>query len=42
MDEFIRNLAPPLGVLLAAVILQLRARGMHWRTRAQREAHPAE
>jgi hypothetical protein len=42
MDEIMRNLAPPLGVLLAAIILHLWARGMRQRTRARREARPAE
>ncbi|HEX8224256.1 MAG TPA: hypothetical protein VF605_10620 [Allosphingosinicella sp.] len=42
MDEVMRNLAPPLGVLLAAAILQLWARGAHRRARADREVHPAE
>lgn len=42
MDEIMRNLAPPLGVLLAAIILHLWARGVHRRGRAPREAHPAE
>jgi hypothetical protein len=41
MDEIMRNLAPPLGVLLAAIILQLWARG-HRRARARREVRPAE
>lgn len=41
-DEIMRNLAPPLGVLLAAVILQLWARRAHRRARADRETHPAE
>jgi hypothetical protein len=42
MDEVMRNMAPPLGVLLAAVILQLWARGMHRRLRARLGSHPAE
>jgi hypothetical protein len=44
MDEIMRNLAPPLGVLLAAIILHLWGRGVHRRARARarREPHPAE
>jgi hypothetical protein len=37
-----RNLAPPLGVFLAAIIVQLSARRAHRRARAGREAHPPE
>jgi hypothetical protein len=44
MDEIMRNLAPPLGVFLAAIILHLWARGLHKRTaeRSRRRAQPAE
>ena len=42
MDEVMRNLAPPLGVFLAALIAHIWARGAHRRARQRREAHPAE
>jgi hypothetical protein len=44
MDEIMRNLAPPLGVFLAATLLHLWARGLHKRTaeRSRRRAQPAE
>jgi hypothetical protein len=44
MDEIIRNLAPPLGVMAAAIVLHLWARGLHRRTaeRSRRRAPPAE
>lgn len=42
MDEIMRNLAPPIGVLSAAILLHLWARRNHRRLRARREAHPAE
>jgi hypothetical protein len=44
MDEIIRNLAPPVGGLGAAIIFYLWAQGLHRRARAraEREAHPAE
>lgn len=44
MDEIIRNLAPPVGGLGAAIVFYLWARGLHGRARARarREAHPAE
>jgi hypothetical protein len=44
MDEIMRNLAPPFGVMLAAAILHVWARGLHERTaeRSRRRAHPAE
>lgn len=44
MDETVRNLAPPLGGLGAAVVFYLWARGAHRRdaARARRRAHPAE
>jgi hypothetical protein len=44
MDEIVRNLAPPLGVGLAALVTYFRARGLHKRTaeRWRRGARPAE
>lgn len=42
MDEIIRNLAPPVGGLAAAIVFYLWARGVHRRARARHEAHPAE
>jgi hypothetical protein len=42
MDEILRNLAPPLGVMAAAIVAHLWARGVHRRGRARRPAHPAE
>jgi hypothetical protein len=44
MDDIMRNLAPPLGVFLTAIILHLWARGLHKRTaeRSRRRAQPAE
>ncbi len=44
MDEIMRNLAPPLGVGLVTLVGYIWARGTHKRarTRARREAHPAE
>ena len=42
MDEILRNLAPPLGVMAAAIAAHLWARGAHRRARARRAAHPAE
>jgi hypothetical protein len=44
MDEIMRNMAPPLGVFLAAVILHLWARGVHRRAhaRVRRQPHLAE
>jgi hypothetical protein len=44
MDEFMRNLAPPLAVGLFTLGAYLWARGAHRRSRARarREAHPAE
>lgn len=42
MDEMIRNLAPPVGGLGAAIVFYLWARGAHRRARARRETHPAE
>ena len=42
MDEIIRNLAPPVGGLGAAILFYLWARGVHRRARDRREAHPAE
>jgi hypothetical protein len=45
MDEIVRNLAPPLGLLAGAIVLHLWARGLHRREAAagaRRRAHPAE
>lgn len=44
MDEIMRNLAPPLAVGLVTLFAYLWARGAHRRarSRAWREAHPAE
>jgi hypothetical protein len=42
MDEIIRNLAPSVGGLGAAIIFYLWGRGVHRRARERREAHPAE
>jgi hypothetical protein len=42
MDEIIRNLVPPLGVFLTALIIYVWGRGAHRRARERREAHPAE
>lgn len=44
MDEIMRNLGPPLGVMLAAIIAHIWARGVHRRERerSRRRAHPAE
>ncbi len=45
MDEIMRNLAPPLGAMAAAIVLHLWARGLHRREAAagaRRRARPAE
>lgn len=44
VDEIMRNLAPPLAVGLVTLAAWRWARGAHRRarTRARREAHPAE
>lgn len=44
MDEIVRNLGPPLGMALVAIVTWLWARGLHRRTaeRSRRRAHPAE
>lgn len=42
MDEVIRNLAPPLAVVLVTLVAYLWARGAHRRARQRLEAHPAE
>jgi hypothetical protein len=42
MDEIIRNLAPPLGGLGAAIVIYLWGRGVHARARRRDETHPAE
>lgn len=44
MNEIMRNLAPPLGLMIGAIALHLWARGVHRReaVRTKRPAHPAE
>ena len=44
MDEIIRNLAPPVGGLGAALVIYSWARGVHRRERerSRRRAEPAE
>lgn len=44
MDEIMRNLAPPLGLMALAIGFHFWARNLHRRTRerSRRSAHPAE